>query len=429
MSKSQAIAAVTAVLSHRVGETLTKESLAAQVDGVRPKAGEGPDNSTRKVSIYLYQVTPNAAWRNTDLPTRDSDGNVKTRPQVALDLHYLFSFVGDEKQLEPQLMLGIVMRDLHAAPSLTREMIDSAGQNISDNTIKTMIANSELGKSIELVRFTPAALSLDELSKIWSIFFQTPYALSVAYQATVVLIEKDLPTQTALPVRERRVFAMPMARPNVERIVAKKEATNPDQIIRVGATALIQGTDLAAQETTVLVDGLEVKTENVRGNELVVKVPSELTDEDSKQIPLRAGSHTLQIVHGLPPAGLSSSESHRICESSPFPFVLRPTVQIQSVTDIVRNADLFSAKLHLVFTPNVAKAQRVWIVLQEVPASADQPTHSYRFMSPKDNGIAAPDGETSTIVFPVANVGAGKYLIEAHVDGGDSPPVALEDFA
>ena len=128
--------------------------------------------------------------------------------------------------------------------------------------------------------------------------------------------------------------------------------------------------------------------------------------------------------------GLSSSEPHRIIESSPVSFLLRPTIQVESVSDKVKNAqNLFSANITLVFSPAVAKAQRVWILLREVSASAEQPPRAYRFMAPKDNGVAGDDEDTTKITFPVKDVRAGKYLIQAHVDGGDSPPVELEEFA
>src|SRR5580698_4033073 len=40
-------------------------------------------------NVFLFQVTPNAAGRNSDLPTRDAQGNLISRPRVALDLHYM----------------------------------------------------------------------------------------------------------------------------------------------------------------------------------------------------------------------------------------------------------------------------------------------------------------------------------------------------
>jgi hypothetical protein len=44
---------------------------------------------------------------------------------------------------------------------------------------------------------------LEEQSKLWSVFFQTSHTVSVAYQASVVLIESDEAPQPALPVLKR----------------------------------------------------------------------------------------------------------------------------------------------------------------------------------------------------------------------------------
>jgi hypothetical protein len=422
MSKSQAIAAVTAVLAHIVGKSAN-----ADVDIGRPKTTDGPNNATTKVNVYLYQVTPNPAWRNEDLPTRDSDGKVRKRPQIALDLHYLFSFSGDEAKFEPQLMMGAVMRDLHAEPLLTPSIITKVGQDAGSLLFKKVITDSELEKSVNSVKLTLAALSLDELSKIWSIFFQTPYALSVAYQATVVLIEKDVIAEEALPVRERGVFGVPLARPEIERIIGKREVANPDGIIKSGATVLIQGKNLQSDETTVLIDGLKVVAQTVSDQEITLKLPAKLIAEDGTDIPLRAGSHALQVVHGMLLGGLSSPEPHQIIESSPVPFLMRSTIRVKGVTDKKKNG-LFSAKITLTFDPAVGKPQRVWILLKETPAPADQPPRAYRFMAPKDNGIPGPDEETSDITFPVKDVAPGEYVLQAHVDGGESQPVEFKEF-
>ena len=36
------------------------------------------------MNVYLYQVTPNAAFRNVDLPTRRADGTLVKQPVAAL---------------------------------------------------------------------------------------------------------------------------------------------------------------------------------------------------------------------------------------------------------------------------------------------------------------------------------------------------------
>jgi hypothetical protein len=46
-------------------------------------------------------------------------------------------------------------------------------------------------------------LTVDDMFKLWSVFSQTPYVLSVAYVATVVLIESEETLQPALPVLQR----------------------------------------------------------------------------------------------------------------------------------------------------------------------------------------------------------------------------------
>jgi hypothetical protein len=195
MSDSLAIATVTKAL----GTIVHKAIEAGGVDGVklffgRPTA-PGPQDP-RSVHIYLYQVSYNAALRNNDLPTRGPDGNLVDRPQAALDLHYLIAFYGDHQEQEPDRMLGATVRDLHARPLLSRKAIQDA---ITDSVLE----KSNLSDSIERVRFTPAAISLDDLSKLWSVFFQTPHALSVVYNASVVLIDAGESGPSALPVMRR----------------------------------------------------------------------------------------------------------------------------------------------------------------------------------------------------------------------------------
>src|SRR5260370_39430318 len=103
MSNYPAIATVTAPLQNVLRTVIHAQPLWSGVDGstARPDTLDS-DVKTARVNIFLYQTTPNAALRNADLPTRRVDGQLVQRPQVALDLHYLLSFYGDEKTIEPQ---------------------------------------------------------------------------------------------------------------------------------------------------------------------------------------------------------------------------------------------------------------------------------------------------------------------------------------
>src|SRR5215208_4441545 len=122
MSNYLAIATVTATLSRALTAAVGADVPGAAVTTLRPDDSTNGTPDTG-VNVYLYQVTPNATWRNADLPTRREDGQLVQRPQVALDLQYLLSFYGNEVQLEPQRLLGSVVRTLHTRPVLTRQMI------------------------------------------------------------------------------------------------------------------------------------------------------------------------------------------------------------------------------------------------------------------------------------------------------------------
>lgn len=197
MSNYLAIATVTAALGHIVHAAAEASGVGSvTLDFGRPTA-IGGDQTARKVHIYLYQVSPNASLRNNDLPTRGPDGKLVDRPQAALDLRYLIAFYGNQQSLEPDRMLGAAVRNLHARPLISRKSIQDTITNHSE------LKDSNLADAVERVRFTPAAISLDELSKLWSVFFQTPHALSVVYDAKVVLIEAEEGGSAALPVLHR----------------------------------------------------------------------------------------------------------------------------------------------------------------------------------------------------------------------------------
>src|SRR5947209_8150780 len=129
MSNFLAIATVTATLSQLIQDTVEVDVPGAGVSTIRPDLA-GNNNNLANVNIFLYQVTTNSAFRNMDLPTRSSDGSLVQRPKVALDLHYLFSFYGDEGSFVPQLLLGSVVRTLHTVPQLSRTKITHTITNL-----------------------------------------------------------------------------------------------------------------------------------------------------------------------------------------------------------------------------------------------------------------------------------------------------------
>jgi hypothetical protein len=159
MSNYRAIATVTAVLRRNLQTAIDVDVPGAKVGTGRPESAQ---NGTPEpgVNLFLYQVSANAAWRNADLPTRRADGSLQSRPQEALDLHYLLSFHGDEAKLEAQLLLGSVVRTLHTRSVLTRKMI----QDTLADPLFGFLAGSNLAESVESIKFTPRPLSLEDLS-------------------------------------------------------------------------------------------------------------------------------------------------------------------------------------------------------------------------------------------------------------------------
>src|ERR1700683_1541168 len=218
MSNALAIGTVTETLLQQLSSSLEGAQVAgALVTSLRPDASPSPG-----INIFLYQVAPNTAWRNANAPTRAADGTLLRRPQVALDLYYLLTFYGDDQTLEQQRLLGAAARAINANPVLQRADIQNTQSSVA------FLNGADLADQPELVRFTPIHFSLEELSKLWSVFLKTDYVLSVAYVASVVLIETDdVVGPPPLPVLAPNVYAMPFPQPVITQIISAAGAGAP----------------------------------------------------------------------------------------------------------------------------------------------------------------------------------------------------------
>ncbi|MET7521882.1 Pvc16 family protein [Streptomyces sp900116325] len=219
MSNALAIATVTQALALLIENNLSPEmDIAVKVETRKPPA-EPPVEPT--INVFLYQVTPNPSMRHTDLPTRASDGTLLKRPVAALDLHFLISAYGEEAELVGQRLIGCVVRTLHEIPVLPAELIELAAE-------RPYLAGSDLVDSPQRLRFTPTVMDIDETSKLWGMLHQTPYALSVAYQASLVLIEgRDRPLPVK-PVERRTVTVLPFGAPVAPVPPGRQESAEPE---------------------------------------------------------------------------------------------------------------------------------------------------------------------------------------------------------
>ncbi|TPQ17558.1 DUF4255 domain-containing protein [Streptomyces sporangiiformans] len=204
MSNALAIAHVTQALALLIEANLQPEiDMAVKVEPRKPPA-DPPTEPT--ITVFLYQVTPNTSQRNNDVPTRASDGTLLKRPAAALDLHFLISAYGEETELVGQRLIGSVVRTLHEIPILPKDVIEQVGE-------RPYLAGSDLAEAAQRVRFTPTVMDIDETSKLWGMLHQTPYTLSVVYQAALVFIEgREVPVP-AKPVERQTVRALPFGAP------------------------------------------------------------------------------------------------------------------------------------------------------------------------------------------------------------------------
>jgi hypothetical protein len=401
VSNFLAVATATAALSQTLQEAVGPDVPGALVTTIRPHGNGTGTTPAPSVNIYLYQVTANNAFSNADLPMRRSNGNLVQRPQAALDLHYLLTFYGDESLLEPQRLLGSTVRALHEKPVLSRDTI----RHTIAQPAFWFLAASNLADAVELVKLAPVPMSVEELSKLWSIYFQTPYSLSIAYQASLVLIESEIAVQSALPVQARNVYVVPFRQPVIQAIRAQD---GTDAFILSGSTVVITGARLRGELTNIAVGGTELTpaAADVSDAQITVKLPDGL----------RAGVQGLQVVQprlmGTPPV------PHRGVASNLAPFVLHPLIVEITISPPDVAADgTRSAQVTVKLIPNVGKTQRAALVMNELNPVAT--AHAYSFDALPRNQPGDP-AETDTLLFPITGVVQAEYLVRVLVDGAES---------
>lgn len=427
MSNFLAIATVTEVLRSLLDEATAGAVTELQVDVTtdRPDAIK-TDDGRAHVNLFLYQVLPNSAWRNAHVPTRRAGGGLIDQPLAALDLRYLLTFAGDGSRQVAERLMGAALAELETRPQLSRRHIRDVIQ--AQQVSKPFLALSDLADQPELVKLTQLPLDLEELSKLWSVFFQVPYCLSVAYEASVVLVESVAAPQQALPVRGpappdgrdgRNLYVDPFRQPLIEELIASTGAGEP---IVAGSTLRLRGQRLRGELTGVTLGGIEVGALPVEPQDTEIELP--LTTPPVPAAALRAGVLGVQVVHrrmlGTPPA------PHRGVESNVAAFVLRPTLTAVTVENPAPDADgTRSGDLRLELDPPVGKHQRVTVLLNELitaspPAPApDRPPRAYSFEAPSRSAPAEPESVTE-IVVPFERVRPDDYLVRVQVDGAES---------
>jgi hypothetical protein len=276
---------------------------------------------------------------------------------------------------------------------ISADLIDAVITNATTapGAVHPALALTDLGDA-EPARLCPHPLDLEQLSRVWSVMFQTPYALSISWQASVVLLERDETSAPAPPVLEPVLSVAPATAPRIER-AGPPAAGTP---VTISSHLLVTGSGLLADVVTVTVGTTELVPARATVNELEVDLGAAPAGA------LRAGTLAVRVVQqrlvGHPPAPRGEVGSNTV------PLLLRPVVTaatftagtVTVTTDVTVGAQQ-AVELTLVAPPTGAVVSRVTI--------ADR----------------SADG--TTLATPVSGVPAGTYGVMITIDGAASVPV------
>lgn len=406
MSDYRAIAAVTATLKAIALEAAHGVNGESDVR-IGPPTAKLAEEAPPIVNIFLFRTTPNAAMRNAHLPTRRNDATISARSETALNLHYMFTFYGDSAQYEPERLLGAVAIALESRPLLTSKLVTSALSGLENDVPD--VAKADLPDASSTVTVTPDMLSLDELSKIWSIFFQVPYALSTAYVCSHVVIESDERPGAALPVARTDILAGPIAGFSLRSAGPDERGAGP---VVWGGPLHLAGEGLGRHGTSLRIDGDEIalSPEHLSPSAIRLTLAQPLLPQQ-----LRAGLHVAQAVA---PAGSPATPPHLRRPSNAVSFALHPSIAVAGEAD--DGADPASGTITVAFSPEVGRGQAVTLTLDSRSAGP--------FGILLDPQPLAPGPDTfAQLTFSFAGLPAGTYLVRAHVDGLSSVPMTETD--
>ncbi|GGY07234.1 DUF4255 domain-containing protein [Streptomyces hiroshimensis] len=382
MSDSDAVAAVTRALQVVLGRAAAGTAQGLRVTSKTPDEAASDHQDPPILNVFLYRTTIDGAWRNTDPPgIRPGETG---RPALPVVLHYLLTpYVHDDPQgLVALRVLGAAMTALHDHCVLGPDDYDT---------------DADLGdahRQPEPVRITPADLSVDDLSKLWSAF-QSHYRISAAYQARIVLLDSARPARAPLPVvRIGAEGRGPEAAPDpagglpVLTGVTPEAATLGTELVVTGGR-LDAGTP-AVHLTHPLFGTVALPTTAVGEHEAraVVRGDDLVPGPWSATVVLTGDDGTRQVTRALPLA-----VAPRIANSS-LPLSAQPGAG-------------GTVKLKVDCEPPVAAGQRVHLLV------GDRPVPVTAFQGKR----------ASKLVFSFPSSGPGRHVLRLRVDGVDSPVV------
>ncbi len=390
MSNALAVAAVTVTMQAILGTGVTADpDLTDTTVTVLPLDKARGSNTANQLNLFLYQVSPDAAWRNMNIPTQV--GPLETgNPPLALTLHYLLTAFGRDNDATVPFghhLLGQAMSVLYDHALLGPDEIKSA--------TAVPLPTSNLDKQIERVRITMQPFSLEEISKLWT-GLATQYRLSVAYEVSVALIDSTQSKRAPLPVLTRG--------PSDQGVLSQASLLSP-------FPSLDQVQIPNRQPSALLGDTLVLTGQNLDGTNIGVQFGHPLWTAPVEVAPL-AGSTPTQVSVQLPPgspgswpAGFYSIEV----------LVQRPGETYRRTTNLLSVA--LAPKITI--TPASAAGPNVTYTVVCIPDL--RPEQEATLLIGDQEVSAQPHtSQTNTVLFNAQNLAAGPYFVRLRVDGVDS---------
>ncbi len=281
-------------------------------------------------------------------------------------------------------------------------MVDAA---TAQQPIYPFLATTDLADQVELVKLTQLPLSLDEMSRLWALFPDIPYALSVAYQASVVVVEEDVAVLPAPLVQRRDVLVRLINRPVIESIAPVSGPSGP---IVAGAALAIGGLSLTGPAgATVNVGGQRLQPTAAAPGRLEIKLPAAGGGPPAGPTLVRV---TQLDAFGTPPSPRPA------LSSEPAVFLLQPKVTAAALAapaaPAAPDATGYTATFRVTCDIPVQVAQVAALLLTD-PGNGK----ILRVVGGEDR-----TGPLNQLDFPTTGVPAGTYGVVLQVDGASSAP-------
>ncbi|AGC48167.1 hypothetical protein MYSTI_06894 [Myxococcus stipitatus DSM 14675] len=387
MSNSLAIATVTGTLITRIKGLLNGANLTEM--GIRAGHPTATNNDSG-VYVTLYHLSPNAALRNADLPTRRSSGETARRPVLALNLRYLLSFIGDPEKFEAERLAGLVLADLHARPLLGSDEISTYLGSLDPSHY---LRQSDLARQSEPIKLSPINADAEELSRVWGMANQSFFALSMAWEATVVLLDGTVEPTESLPVASTGLAVVQATAPRLSRLY---ERSSRQAVVADSDTLVVEGEQLLGQHSRLFIGGgsVTLTPSHVKGRALEIDL--------SSVTGLVPGVLPVVVEHRVAVPGAAGDGMRPAALSNALAVMLRPTLGALS-----SEGTLPSRKVRIPMTPLPKVDQSVQLSLESTTTNARHTSRTFTLQG-------------GQVLFDVPGLATGTYLVRVSVDGATS---------